>query len=181
MLGYPGLARRYEQRLSSLAKNPIDPFAWAIGIHGILMMRCEFLRDFQKMKQQAEELLRRSRERGTSYTAAFGSVWLGRMMVAEGEFEAGLRMLDEGMNAFIKRGDAGTYDLFRYVAAVAYLRAGRVDQGLTAVREAIDTLGAMSLFGADLYRLEGEFLVAAGARDKAEKSFRRAIAIAQLR
>ncbi len=180
MLGCPEQARRHEQRLASLTNNPIDPFAWAIDIHGILMIRCEFLRDFQGMKEQAEELLRRSREGGTSYTVVLGLVWLGRIMVAEGEFDAGIRTLVQGMDAFKARGDVGSYDLFRYTAAVAYLQAGRVERGLTVVREAIAKSGATSLYGADLYRLEGEFLLMAGAlEDEVEKSFRQAIAIAQ--
>ena len=180
MLGYPEQARRHEQRLASLIDNPIDPFAWATGIHGILMLRCEFLREFQGMKEQAEELLRRSREGGTPYTVAFGLVWLGRLTVAEGEFAARMRMLEEGMNAFVARGDAGTNDLFRCTVAAAYLHAGLVEQGTAAVREAIAKIGATGLFSAELYRLQGEFLLLAQApADGAEKSFRQAIAIAR--
>jgi tetratricopeptide (TPR) repeat protein len=180
MLGYPEQARGHERRLASLTNNAIDPFAWAIGIHGILMMRCEFLRDCEEVREQAEELWRRSRDGGTSYTVAFGLVWLGRIMVAEGEFDAGVGTLVQGMEAFEARGDAGTYDLFRYTAAMAYFQAGQVERGLKAVREAITKSEAMALYHPDLYRLEGEFLLMAGAlENEAEESFRQAIAIAR--
>jgi tetratricopeptide (TPR) repeat protein len=180
MLGYPEQARRYEQRLADLANSSIDAFAWAVAVHGILMMRCQFFRDFRGMKQRAEELLRSASEGAASYWVVFGQVWLGRVTVAEGEFAAGIRMLEDGMNASFARGDAGTYDLFRYTAAATYLQAGVVERGMTAVREGITQIPATGLFSAELYRLQGEFLLLAGAlEDEAEKSFRQAIRIAQ--
>jgi predicted ATPase len=101
-------------------------------------------------------------------------------MAAQGEFDAGTAMLAEGMGAFIARGDPGSYDLFRYTAAAAFLQAGRADEGLALVREAIAKPEASLLFEAEMHRLEGELLLLAGATPyEAEGSFRQAIAIAQ--
>jgi hypothetical protein len=92
-------------------------------------------------------------------------------MAAQGEFDAGTAMLAEGMGAFIARGDPGSYDLFRYTAAAAFLQAGRADEGLALVREAIAKPEASLLFEAEMHRLEGELLLLAPRRMKRKDPF----------
>jgi hypothetical protein len=68
------------------------------------------------------------------------------------------------------------------VLAQAFLTAGRVTEGLTAVDEAIAAADQLQirLYEAELHRVKGELLLLVGAsQDDAEESMRRAIAIAQ--
>jgi predicted ATPase len=73
-------------------------------------------------------------------------------------------------------------DWLEHCAAAAYLEAGRTDEGLAIVEEMIEkcAAGGVRFYEADLHRLRGELLLAAGAQmTDAEDSFRKAITIAQ--
>jgi len=142
------------------------------------------MRDNRRMLEAAERLVALARETGMTYHLGFGMIWLGRAMAVEGAVRRGLEAVAEGRDILLKLGELATLDLYEHCAAAAYLEAGRIDNGLAIVEQMIEkcAAGGVRLYEADLHRLKGELLLAAGASmTDAEDSFRTAITIAQRR
>jgi len=183
ILGYPGQARKQHARVLDLLREPMDAFARCFGIRFELFMS-DFMRDNRRMLEAAERLVALARETGMTYHLGFGMIWLGRAMAVEGAVRRGLEAVAEGRDILLKLGELATLDLYEHCAAAAYLEAGRIDNGLAIVEQMIEkcAAGGVRLYEADLHRLKGELLLAAGASmTDAEDSFRTAITIAQRR
>jgi class 3 adenylate cyclase/tetratricopeptide (TPR) repeat protein len=181
MLGYPDQLLGYETHLSDLLSKPIDLFSRAGIFQSVLASHCHFLRDYRGMRELAESLIALSRENGFPYWLGCGLVRLGRIQVEDGDIDAGIETMLEGMRTFRAVSMALTYDYFCCVLAEAYLAAGRVEEGLAVLNEAIARSAAQQqrFCEPELHRLKGELLRLSGAADDAEKSMREAIAIAQ--
>ena len=181
MLGYPDQARKQHARMLDLLGEPIDAFARGAGITNELFM-FDFMRDNRPMLEAGERLVTLARESGSTYFLGGGMIWLGRARAVEGAFNRGMEAIAEGREILIGLGELATLDMNEHNAATAYLEAGRTDEGLAIVEGTIEkcVAGGVRIYEADLHRLKGEFLLAAGAQmTDAEDSFRKAITIAQ--
>jgi len=181
-LGYPDKAREQQARMVSLLAPPLDPYAHCIGTVLRLAMSCYCLRDYTGMREQAERLLALAHESEIALFSPVGLIWLGRVMVAEGDVDSGMQAIGQGRRALMSQGDLAMYDLYDYDAAEACLQARKIDEGLVVINEAIakSTAGSLQPMEAEMHRLKGELLLLAGSPEsEAEDSFRRAIAISQ--
>jgi tetratricopeptide (TPR) repeat protein len=179
MLGYPDQALREQARMASLLSRPINLFHRAGILQSSLWTRCHFLRDYHGMRQQAEALLELARENGFTINVGMGLVRLGRILVEEQNFAAGIETMLEGMHTLDAIGVKLMYANFCCVLAEAYLAAGRPSEGLAVAEEALE-YPTNGFCKSELHRLKGELLLLAGAPEsEAEKSLREAIAIAQ--
>jgi predicted ATPase len=147
----------------------------------LLASHCHFLRDYRGMRERAESLIALSREHGFPYWLGCGLVRLGRIEVEEGDIDTGIETMLEGMRTFRAVGMSLTYGYFCCVLAEAYLAAGRMEEGLAVLNEAIarSTAQQQRFCEPELHRLKGELLRLSGAADDGEKSIREAIAAAQ--
>jgi predicted ATPase len=178
-LGYPDKAHEQEQRFVDLLRVPLDPQAYGLGVYHAVIFHCDFLRDDQIARADAEDTLARSIRASVKLTTAIGLVSVGRVAVAQGDSDAGIVKITEGMCAF---DNPANYDLFSYMAAAAFLQAHHLTEGLALTEKAIAKAeaGGIRLFEADLHRLKGEFLLTAGQpKNEAESAFRDAITIAR--
>jgi tetratricopeptide (TPR) repeat protein len=176
MLGYPDQALREQARTLSLLSHPINLFHRAGIIHSLLWARCQFLRDYQGMRQQAEALIALARENGFTTSLGIGLVRLGRILVDEKNFAEGIETMREGMRTLDAR---LVYANFCCVLAEAYLVAGRTSEGLAVAEEALDYT-ANGFCQSELHRLKGELLLLTDAPEsEAENLLRQGIAIAQ--
>ena len=178
VLGYPDSARGYADRLAQLLKQSLPVNAHAIGTHHLLTMRCDFLREYDGARVQAQEAVDRSSQSGFGWGIAFGTIGLGRIMVAEGDASDGIKKL-EGIDASQAAIDKHWASC---LAARAYLSAHRATEGSTIVQEAITAIaaGGSRLFEAELHRMMGEFILMDGeALGEAEAAFNSAISIAR--
>jgi class 3 adenylate cyclase/tetratricopeptide (TPR) repeat protein len=181
ILGYPEQARGQHARLLDLLVEPIGAYAQGNGFEHQLQMS-GFMRDNRRMLEAAERMTALARESGITAQLGIGMIWLGRAMAAEGGVERGIKTVAEGRNILLGLGELALLDLYEHCAITAYLEAGRTDEGLTIVERLIEecAAGGVRLFEADLHRLKGELLLAAGAPiSDAEDPFRKAITIAQ--
>jgi tetratricopeptide (TPR) repeat protein len=178
ILGYPDQAQEQAKRLVEMLRRSLPPNAYAIGMHHLLTMRCDFLHDYRGARADAQEALDRSTRSGNRWGIAYGAIGLGRIMVAEGATDPWIEKMDEAMRAAEASWDQ---QLGKWLAAGAYLKAKRVAEGRATVDQAIAGVaaGGSGLFEADLYRLKGEFALMAGDLGEAEASFNSAIAIAR--
>jgi class 3 adenylate cyclase/tetratricopeptide (TPR) repeat protein len=184
ILGYPDQARRQKARLLTLLRATLDTYARALAINHVLTIHHDLLRDDQAINFQADEALAQAIRNGHLYGTALGLISLGRIMVAEGKADAGIRQVAEGMSGLESAGDLRNYYLISYAAGAAYLKARHVADGLALVEKALSRMGRgeLCLFEPDLHRLKGEFLLMAGGPEKeAEAAFREAITIARQR
>jgi len=182
ILGYPDQALEQHAREVSLLSDPFDAVALSLGINHVLGNRCDFLRDYRGMLEQAQRLVDLTQQHGLAYYSAIGLIWLGRLMVVEANVELGLETIAEGRRALEVLGEIATSELFSHCIAMGYLAARRTDEGLVFLEGAIakSAAGGVRMYEADLHRLKGELLVGAGAPEsQVEESFRKAIAIAQ--
>jgi tetratricopeptide (TPR) repeat protein len=182
VLGYPDQARHQHARVLDLLGNSIGAYAQGNGFEHELQM-AEFMRDNRRMLEAAEKAVSLARESGITQQLGIGMIWLGRAMIIEGAIESGIEAVAEGRAILLKIGELSVLDFFgQHCTATAYLEAGRTEDGLAIVERLIEecAAGGMRLHEADLYRIKGELLLAAGAQMMdVEDSFRKAITIAQ--
>jgi tetratricopeptide (TPR) repeat protein len=174
MLGYPEQARNQQVRVLDLLGESIGAYAQGNGIGHELQMS-DFMRDDRRMLEAAERLVALARESGITAQLGIGMIWLGRAMAVEGGVERGIKAVAGGRDILLKLGEVAVLDLNEHTAAAAYLAAGKTDEGLAIVERLIEEFvaGGVRFYEADLYRLKGELLLAAGAPlTDAEDSFR---------
>jgi predicted ATPase len=133
----------------------------------------------------AEAALALASEQMLPFYAAHASLLCGWVLVRAGQPGEGFRRLCAGIDTARAMGARILTLCSLPVLAEACLAAGRVEEGLSAVREALAETEETELrfYEGELDRLEGELVLASAAPDEsaAEASFRKAIALARRR
>jgi hypothetical protein len=93
--GLPDQTLRQAEQLAELLRQPLPANAYAIGIFHLLTTHCDFLGDYRGARAQAEEALDRAIKNGNPWGIFSLTLWLGRIMVAEGAVDAGIEKLRE--------------------------------------------------------------------------------------
>jgi predicted ATPase len=134
-----------------------------------------FRREWQRTYEQAEAALELAREHGFAFRIAQATIWRGRALVEQGQGEAGLTQICQGLAALRATGSETRGLSFWLVAA--YGRVGQSEAGLRVAEEAL----AVSRSAAGLYRLKGELLLTRSAEHhaEAERCFYQALEIAR--
>ena len=114
---------------------------------------------------------------------AFGMVLHGWARAMQGQVEAGMAEMRQGLAAELATGAKTFQPYFLGMLAEAYVEGGHPEEGLPLLDEALavmDTTEAR-FYGAELYRLKGELLLAQGANahTEAEACFHQALDIAR--
>ena len=116
------------------------------------------------------------------YFLAWGTILQGWVLAAEGQGEAGMAQMRQGLAAHRATGAEEHRPFFLALLAEAHGRAGQVEEGLSVLTEAlaaVDKTGER-VYEAELYRLKGELLQKqATAMDAAEECFRHAVSVAR--
>jgi tetratricopeptide (TPR) repeat protein len=174
------------------ARGPLEAAVRAAGHAQLIFMQASahaqsaelfhFRRELEPLIEHAEKALTISERQGYPFHHAIALTLRGWARVMEGAVEEGLAAIARGLEmqrsagADIER----PYGLGLY--AEALLHAGRIDDGLSAVDEAIEIIGRRArafFWEAELHRLRGELLLKRGADEEAERSLRTALATAQ--
>jgi predicted ATPase/DNA-binding SARP family transcriptional activator len=139
-------------------------------------------------RQEPEETLRwaqatidAARERGYAYRVAMGRVLRGWARAADGRPD-GVEELARGLRASRETGANMEDPFYLGLLADAHLRGGSVEPGLAAVDEALSiaTRERAHYYDAELHRLRGELLLAAGRPpEEAEAPIREALTVAR--
>jgi DNA-binding NtrC family response regulator/predicted ATPase len=181
-LGYPAQAvRRCEEALSltqELANHQTLVMAqhWAAYLH-------HRRRDELAVQAQAEALLTLASAQGFPLYVGYGTCWRGWALAMQGQEEAGLGQMRQGMAAILDTGQTLTQPLCLVLMAEAMGHAGQIAEGLRLLGEALAVMadsGRGDLL-AEAYRLQGEFLLRQAAPDavQAEAYFQQALAVAR--
>ncbi len=188
-LGYPEQALRRSQEALTLARELAHPFSLA---HALSFAARLHHRRGEHAAAQAytEARLALCHEQGFTQEAAEELVWGGAELVRQGQAEAGLAQMRQGLEAVRATGAETRRPWLLTALARAYGQAGQVDAGLTVLDEALDIVEKTGkrLDEAGLHRLKGELLVqeshrhqatrARQLRLEAEACFQQALAVA---
>jgi DNA-binding winged helix-turn-helix (wHTH) protein len=179
--GFPDQALWHAEEASTVARAAAHPFseAWATSyVASLHQSRGEVA----PCRERAEATLALATEQGLPYWGAVATALAGWALVKQGQSEEGLARLRAGTDAYRAIGAKVTEPVWLALLAEACLEAGRVEEGLTATREALVEVEetAARYYEAELNRLDGELRLAAEEPDesRAEASFVKAIEIA---
>jgi adenylate cyclase len=153
--------------------------AFALGHAGILHY---LRREPQLTLEVAEEALALSAGQGLEFWKAFAEILRGWSLVRQRRGPEGIELMRHGLEGYRVLGGELESPIWLAMMADAYLVAGALDEGLSAVTGALELVNAMGVrfAEAELYRLRGELLQTRGgamAKD-AEDAFRRALEVA---
>jgi predicted ATPase len=180
--GYPDQALRHVEEAITAARAASHPLSDAFALSFAAMLH-QLRGEVALCRERAESALALAIEQVLPYWAAYAIVLSGWALVEEGQEEEGLVRLRAGIDANRATGANVRGPQWLALLAEACLDTGRIEEGLSAVSEALavtEQTGARYR-EAELDRLEGELRLAAKQPDKsgAEGSFRKAIAIAR--
>jgi predicted ATPase len=124
-----------------------------------------------------------SHEQGFALWVPGGTVLRGWALTAQGQMEEGIAQMRQGMTAWQATGAEADRPYYLALLAEGYGKAGRTEAGLHVLAEALAVVDAIEerYYAAELYRLQGELLLARSAEQhaEAETCFRQALDVAR--
>jgi predicted ATPase len=184
-LGYPDQALSQSREALALAEAHAHPFSQAIALAYAVMLH-QFRREQHTVDEQAETALALCTEHGFAYYLAWGTIIHGWSCVVQGQREAGIAQMRQGLAALRSTGAKRALPYYLALLAEGYGAVGQVDEGLRVLAEAFAEVAttAERRWEAELHRVQGELLLRAnGSGPKAEWTpeacFRQALAIAR--
>src|SRR5262249_8720996 len=180
-LGFPDRALQLNGEMSQLARALNHPFSLEYALHhtGWLYQHCRL---GVQAHAAGDEQVRVATEQGFTFWHASGTLYAASGLLLQGQTERGLRLLQEGLDAYRDTGAELGIPYYLSILAEGCTRTSRFVEAHAALREALTFVEKNDerFQEAELHRLEGELLLAeADDRTAAEACFVRAIGIAQ--
>ena len=180
--GCPAQAATREREARELAKHLDSPFgrafAWAWSLASL-----QFRGETAQLERRASELHRYCAEQGFPTWIAWATFFEGWVVGARGNEAEGIALMAKGLGGWRGAGIRIAEPYLLALLSEMCLRAGRIDaasERLAEARDRVEKTGER-WWEAELHRLEGEVLLAAGDGDhgdQAEDCFRRALEVA---
>src|ERR1700722_19126524 len=181
-LGYPNRALRMNHRAVEVARALSDPFS-LIFAEIFLCYVQHHRRDARALQTTAEHVISICAEHGSAYGLANANIILGVAMTEQGHGEEGLQQMQQGLAELRATGAEINRAEFLYWLAEAYCAAGRPDDAVDTLNNAIAVAEDREnlWLEAEIYRLKGEFILrrSDSDSDEAQARFQQAIAIAR--
>jgi DNA-binding SARP family transcriptional activator/predicted ATPase len=180
-LGYPDQALRKSQEVLTLARELEHPFSLADALYFAGCLFNVMRRDWQLLKDYAEEQERLSHEFGLAGWSETATCFHGDAVAMLGQVKEGMVEMREGMVACQSVGVLLVIILTLGNLAKAQAKAGQPEKGLTTLAKAFTRVEQTDerYWEAELHRLRGEILFMQGDEDEAEASFEKAIEVAR--
>jgi predicted ATPase len=156
-LGYPDQACKRSDDMVKLARELGHPhslstaLAFATGVH-------QFCRNRQLVEQYVEAAMPLIMEHGYAFAAAICSFTRGWVQVEQGHNEEGIAEMRQGIETARSLGTDVERPYFLAPLAEAHAKAGRLEEGITLVAEALALVekNGERQYEAGLYRVKGE-------------------------
>jgi adenylate cyclase len=181
-LGFPAQALQHSQAARTLAEEVVHPDSLAQAlVYAAVVHQCR--REVLAVHEQAAAALTLATEQGFVQRVAWSTVLRGWALAMQGQGEASLTEMRQGLAAELATGATLWQLYFLGLLAEAYGAGGNPEAGLHALAEALavtDTTEAR-YYAAELYRLKGALLLQQAVPDaaQAEACFQQALAIAR--
>ena len=181
-LGYPDSALKRSNEALALAERLSHPRSLGFALYFVGTLR-QFRGETGAAQMNSESLTTLSLEHGYSDFLAWATILRGCAMAARKHSEEGIAQIREGMAALRATGFELVRPRFLCSLAEACMEAGRLDDALDALTEALAAADQREerQAEAEIYRLKGELLLKQGDSSTAEAQscFERAIEIAR--
>jgi predicted ATPase len=182
LLGYPDQALQQSQKALTMAQELAHPFSLTYALL-FAALGHQFRQEAQATQVQAEASCALAGEQGFAFFVALGTVLRGWALAKQGQSDAGIVQMHEGMAACRTTGAEGDRPYFLALVAEAYGREGRYDEGLAMLEEALALVDQYEerYWEAEIHRLKGESLLARSAENQveAEACLHKALAVAR--
>jgi predicted ATPase len=181
-LGCPEQALQHSQAARTLAEEVAHPFSL---VQALFFAACvhQCRREVLAAHAQAAAVMTLATAQGFASFLARGTVLHGWALAMQGQGEAGIAAIRQGLAAELATGDTLHRPYFLGLLAEAYGVGGHPDEGLTALTEALAVLDTTEarFYAAELSRLKGALLLQQAVPDaaQAETCFHQALAVAR--
>ncbi len=179
-LGYPDQAIARIQQAVETARSVNHPFslAYALCHAGWFYHNCRISSEVRRAADQGVAI---SHEQGFPFWLAESSLHQGFSLLLEQKTEDGLQSLQFGLDVFNMTGAKLSLCHFHAMFAAAHLHAGNTDEARRRIDEAeqASKLNGNKFFLAEIHRLRGEILLAAGRSDDVEACFQESLQVAR--
>jgi len=181
-LGYPEQALTEVNQALALAQGLSHPHSLVFAEYMVSTMH-QIRHDVRAAQEAAEKVIALSAEHGLPDYLAFMTVQRGWAMVEQGRDEEGIAQIQEGLAASRARGAEMMRPYFLRMLAEACMKTGRLNDGLSVLREALVEVDAHEnrMYEPEIYCLKGELLLRQddSKTPDAQICFERAIEIAR--
>jgi predicted ATPase len=181
-LGSPVQAVRRGQEALALAQALAHPFSLVVAQFFAAWLHHR-RRDVPAVQAQADALLTLATAQGFPLFVGYGTCWRGWVLTLQGQGEAGLAQLRQGLAAVMATGQELLRPLCLVLLAEAAGHVGQVEEGLCLLAEVLTTLEANGQGDllAEVYRLQGALLLCQAVPDvaQAETCFQQALDVAR--
>ncbi len=182
LLGFPDQARTSIREALTLARKLAHPFSLAYTLHWAATTH-QLRREAPASQEQAEVSMAFSREQGFALWVPGGTVLQGWALTEQGQMEEGIAHMRQGMTVWQATGAEVDRPYYLALLAEVYGKAGWAEEGLHVLAEALAVVDTIEerYYEAELYRLQGELLLARSAEQhaEAETCFQQALAVAR--
>ena len=157
LLGYPDRGLRKSREALTLAREQAHANSIAFASFSTAYVHC-LRREHEEAREQAEALITLTTEQGLPFWLAVGTMARGYALVEQGDGEAGIAHIRQGLAAFRASGGEQTKTYSLAWLAQAYGKGGQVKEGLAVLAEALEFVDRTEerYYEAELYRLKGE-------------------------
>ncbi len=179
LLGYPDRALERANRAVALATELGHPstLAYALFHTGFLHV---WRREPELVRDRAKRVVQVAAEHDLQIWVAVGRCLLGSAETTMGRFEEGLSEINQGLDLYQGlRTPPVFWPLLLSLRARAFAQAGRPEEGLGLVQEALALAGFKGPLVPEFYLLEGDLLLALANEEDAEARFHKAFEIAR--
>jgi predicted ATPase len=161
MLGYPDQTLKKLNESITLAQGLAYPFNMAMTLH--FASWCRLLRrEVRLTQEQGEATIVLSTEHGFALFSGAGMIHAGWALAEQGQVEEGIAQIQQGLVILQAIGAEVFRPYGLTLLAESFGKAGRPEEGLTAVAEALQLVEKNDerFYEAELYRIKGELLLA---------------------
>ena len=160
LLGYPDQAVQRSREAVALGRESGHPTTLALALYFAAMLR-QYRREGPAVQGSAEATLAIATEHGFSFWLASGLVMRGWALAEQGAWASGIAQLRQGLAAWVATGAETHRTYYLALLAEALGRGGQIEEGLGVLAEALALMHGTGegFHGAELHRLQGEFLL----------------------
>jgi class 3 adenylate cyclase/predicted ATPase len=180
-MGYPEQGLKKAEDAVALAQELAHPYSIAAArAFSARLHLCR--RDIVLARQYATACIELSKERGFAFWLTWGNLLFGRVMVEQRQEEDGIAQMRDSLAAYQTMGAGLGRSDFLALVAEACAGAGRIQEGLAVVEEALAWVEKTAEHNceAELHRLKAELLLADCSNSvRAESCLRYAIGVAR--
>jgi class 3 adenylate cyclase/predicted ATPase len=168
-LGYPDQAVARSQHGVALAQQSVHPYSLGQALNAAAILH-QFRREVRATQARADAVVLLAKEHGFLFYRVFGAMLHGWALAHQGQAQAGIELLTQGLTAWRGTGAEILRPYFLALLADIQGTRGEPEVGLTVLTEALTLMDTTSerAWEPELYRLKGALMLQYSADNQAE-------------